>query len=150
MEFTRWFVGVVFLSGREDEPNHPRHQPTEAPTISSTTRTPTNTSFKARRKTRRATNRKSPTATKAIRPVVIAIVMLVTVPEVLQPKTSNAALCLLRTAFGFPVARPHGRLDVSAHIKVAFDLHVDRIAGLHKVFEDHVDYVLVKNLHLAK
>jgi hypothetical protein len=81
LEFARWFVGVDFLSGREDEPNQPRHQPTEAPTTSSTTRTPTNASFNARRKTRRATNRKSATATKAIRPVVMAIVILPMVPE---------------------------------------------------------------------
>lgn len=76
LEFGRWFVGVGFLSGREDEPNQPRHQPTEAPTINRTTRTPTNASFKASRKARRAIKRNSATATKAITPVVMAIVML--------------------------------------------------------------------------
>lgn len=134
MELTRWFIGVGFLSGREDEPNQPRHQPIEAPTISRTTRTPTNASFKASRKARRAIKRNSATATKAITPVVIAIVIS----------------ALLLTACCFLVFRAHGRLDVSADIKVAFNLHADRIAGLHKVFKNQVDYVLVKNLHRAK
>ena len=46
--------------------------------------------------------------------------------------------------------RAHRRLDISAHVKVAFDLNAQRIAGFHKVFENHVDYMLVKNLHVAK
>jgi hypothetical protein len=76
LEFVRWFVGVNFFSVREAEPNHPRHHPTEAPATSSTTRRPTRASFTASRRTRRATRRKSATATKAISPVVMAIVIL--------------------------------------------------------------------------
>ena len=103
LEFVCWFVGVVFLSGREDEPNHPRHQPTEAPTTSSTTRTPTTASFKARRKTRRATNRKSATATKAITPVVMAIVISLTFRKYSGPRGTDVlfcpAYCFLPSAF---------------------------------------------------
>ena len=145
MEFVRWFVGIGFLSGREAEPNHPRHQPTEAPAISSTTRRPTKASFTASRKARRATNRKRATATKAISPVVMAIVILE-----LFGRAGSSSFCLLLSAFCLLVFRAHGRLDVAAYVKVAFDLHSNRIAGFHKVLEDHVDYVFVKDLHFAK
>ncbi len=49
-----------------------------------------------------------------------------------------------------PIARANRRLDVPAHVEVALDLDAQRIAGLHKVFEDHIDDMLVKNFYLAK
>ena len=45
---------------------------------------------------------------------------------------------------------PYHGFDISANVKVAFDLHTQRIASLHKVFENDVDYVLVENLHVSK
>src|SRR6185503_686483 len=48
------------------------------------------------------------------------------------------------------VARANGRLDVPAHVEVAVDFNRERIAGVHEVFENHVDDVLVKDLHVAK
>lgn len=98
LEFGRWFVGVGFFSGREAEPNHPRHQPTEAPAMSSTTRRPTKASFTASRKARRATRRKRATATKAIIPVVIAIVILELFGRTGRPL---AAYCLLPSTFRY-------------------------------------------------
>ena len=60
--------------------------------------------------------------------------------------------CSLLTAHCslFLVFRLDRRLDVSAHVKVAFNFYAERIAGVHKIFEDHVDDVLVKDLHVTK
>jgi len=35
-------------------------------------------------------------------------------------------------------------------VKVAFDLHTQRIAGAHEVLENYVDDMLVKDLHVSK
>lgn len=50
----------------------------------------------------------------------------------------------------FLVTRSHHGLDVSANVKVAFKLDAQWIAGAHEIFKYHVDYVLVKDLHVAK
>jgi hypothetical protein len=131
LEFGRWFVGVDFFSGREAEPNHPRHQPTEAPAMSKTTRKPTKASFTASRKARRATKRNNATAIKAISPVVIAIVILE-----LFGGTWQTSFCLMPAACCLLILRAHGRFNVAAHVKIAFNHHADRIAGFHKVLED--------------
>src|SRR5438093_1547160 len=62
------------------------------------------------------------------------------------------ASCLLPPAHCllFPITRAHSCLNISAHVEVAFDFYAQRIAGVHKIFEDHVDYVLVKDLNFAK
>src|SRR5205807_5042174 len=48
------------------------------------------------------------------------------------------------------VTSPHSGLDISPHVEIAFDLQAERIASVHKIFEDHVDDVLVKHFHVAK
>jgi len=149
LEFERWLVGAEAFGFREDDPNHPLHQPIEAPTTSSTTSTPTSASLSAMRSARRAISRNSATATKATTPVVMAIVMCFEISYsayCLLP----TAYCLLPTAYCLIVFCPYGRLDIAAHVKVAGDLHASWIAGVHKVFEDHIDDMLVKNLHVAK
>jgi hypothetical protein len=35
-------------------------------------------------------------------------------------------------------------------MKIAFDLHADWIARLHEVFQNHVDYMFMENLYVAK
>jgi hypothetical protein len=50
----------------------------------------------------------------------------------------------------FPVAGLNDRLDISADVKVAFNLNAQRIAGLHEVLKNHVDHVLVENLYVSK
>ena len=116
-------------------------------------------SLSANRNARRATKRNSTTMTKTISPVVIAgniaIGLTRTTAYCLLPTAYcllPTAYCLLPTAFRVlpSVIRAHGRFDVPAHVKVAFDLDAQRIAGFHKVFEHDVDYVLVKNLHVAE
>ena len=49
-----------------------------------------------------------------------------------------------------PVFSPYDGLDVPSYMKIAFDLHGQRIARLHEVFQDHVDNVFMENLHVAK
>jgi len=49
-----------------------------------------------------------------------------------------------------PVAGPHYRLNVAANVEVAFDLHAQGIARTSKVFQDHIDYVLMEYLDVAK
>src|SRR5687768_12433618 len=48
------------------------------------------------------------------------------------------------------IAGPHHRLNVSAHVEVAFDLNAQRITRGDEVFENDVDHVLVKDLHVAE
>src|SRR3712207_1333645 len=62
---------------------------------------------------------------------------------------SVALECLLPAAF-FLVTRAHGRLDVAAHVEVAFELDFDGVARAHEVFEYDVDDVLVEYLHVAE
>jgi hypothetical protein len=50
----------------------------------------------------------------------------------------------------FGVACPHDGLDVSANVEVAFDFDAQRVAGGNEVFEDDVDYVLVKDFDVAE
>jgi len=61
----------------------------------------------------------------------------------------HSVYCLLLLLL-FLIARAHHRLDVSAHMKVSFNFHPQRIARAHKVFENHIDDVLVKDLYVAK
>ena len=53
-------------------------------------------------------------------------------------------------ALGFEVTGAHNRLDVSADVKVAFDLYTQWITGGDEVFQDDVDDVLVEDLYVAK
>jgi len=46
--------------------------------------------------------------------------------------------------------RSHQRLDISPHVEVPFNSHAQRITGLYKVLEDHIDDVLVKYFHFAE
>jgi hypothetical protein len=48
------------------------------------------------------------------------------------------------------VTRAHGRLDISPHVKIAFKLYAQGVARVHKIFEDHIDDVLMKDLYVAK
>jgi hypothetical protein len=50
----------------------------------------------------------------------------------------------------FFVARLHRGFDIAAHVEVAFDPYAQWIAGVHKIFEDHIDDVFVKDLHVPK
>src|SRR5215213_2690381 len=50
----------------------------------------------------------------------------------------------------FGVACPDDGLDVATNVEVAFDLDAQWIAGRDEVFENDVDDVLVKDLHVAK
>src|SRR3989441_9568151 len=63
-----------------------------------------------------------------------------------------SAYCYCPTAFWFLLSRvrPHRRFDIPAHVEVAFYFDAQRIAGFHKVFENHIDRVFVKDLHVAK
>src|SRR5262249_54146047 len=48
------------------------------------------------------------------------------------------------------VFRLDRRFDVATHVKVAFNIHTQRIAGFYKIFENYIDDMLVKNLHVPK
>src|SRR2546425_10488000 len=63
-----------------------------------------------------------------------------------------SAYCYCPTAFCFllSIVRPHRRFDIPAHVEVAFYFDAQRIAGFHKVFENHINRVFVKDLYLAK
>jgi len=50
----------------------------------------------------------------------------------------------------FAVACPDDGLDVSADVEVALDFDAQRVAGGDEVFEDDVDYVLVKNFDIPE
>ena len=56
-----------------------------------------------------------------------------------------SACCVL-----FSVARAHSCLDISPNIEITFDFDAEWIASFHKVFENHVNDVFVKDLHVAK
>jgi hypothetical protein len=57
---------------------------------------------------------------------------------------------MLSSSSSLLIAGPHDGLYVSAHVKITFDLNAQRIAGGDKVFEDDIDDVLVKDLHVAE
>src|SRR5690349_19969651 len=48
------------------------------------------------------------------------------------------------------ITSPHDGVDVSAHMKIAFDIHAHRIARDDEFFENDGDDVLVKGLHVDK
>ena len=50
----------------------------------------------------------------------------------------------------FDVSGSHDCLDVSAHVKIAFDIHAQWIAGGDEVFQDDIDHVLVEDLNVAE
>ena len=50
----------------------------------------------------------------------------------------------------FDVACAHHSLDVSADVKVAFNLYAEWIAGGDEVFQDDIDHVLVEDLHVPE
>ena len=56
-----------------------------------------------------------------------------------------AAYCLLSLVTG-----SYDSLDVSPNVKVAFNLHAQRIAGAYEILKNHIDDVLVKDLHISK
>jgi hypothetical protein len=56
-----------------------------------------------------------------------------------------AAYCLLSLVTG-----SYDSLDVSPNVKVAFNLHAQRIAGAYEILKNHIDNVLVKDLHISK
>jgi len=62
------------------------------------------------------------------------------------------ALCCLPPAVCLLPFKPssHHRFDISANVKVAFDGNAERITGAYKIFEDDVDHVFVKYLHVTK
>src|SRR5215813_13793918 len=65
----------------------------------------------------------------------------------------QTAHCLLPTTAASPlflVSRPHRGLDVAAHVEVAFNLDAEWIAGVHEIFEDDVDDVLVEDFHFPE
>src|SRR5687767_13252616 len=57
---------------------------------------------------------------------------------------------MLSSSSSLLIAGPHDGLDISADVKIAFDLHTQRIARGDEVFENDIDDVLVKDLHVAK
>src|SRR5688572_15400860 len=57
---------------------------------------------------------------------------------------------MLSSSSSLLIAGPHDGLDVSADVKISFDLHGQRIARCDEVFENDIDDVLVKDLHVAK
>src|SRR3989442_309951 len=63
-----------------------------------------------------------------------------------------SAYCYCPTAFCFllSIVRPHRRFDIPAHVEVTFNIDAQRIAGFHKVFENHINRVFVKDFYLAK
>ena len=48
------------------------------------------------------------------------------------------------------VACPHHSLNVPSYVKVAFELHTQRITRLHEIFKNYVDHVLVKNFNVPE
>ena len=70
--------------------------------------------------------------------------------RVLQPVTPTRNSELGTLNLRFRVARPHHRLNIPADVKISFDLHTQRIAGLREIFENHIDDMLMKNLDVAK
>lgn len=62
-----------------------------------------------------------------------------------SPLTAPVLHCSLLS-----IACPHDSLDISAHVKVAFDLQTQRIGGANKVLKNYVNYVLVENLYVPK
>jgi hypothetical protein len=57
----------------------------------------------------------------------------------------SIALCLLPL-----VTSPHHSLNVSAYVKVAFDLRTQRFARLHKVLKNDIHNVFVEDLNVPK
>jgi hypothetical protein len=52
---------------------------------------------------------------------------------------------------GIPfIIRSNDSFDISAHVKIAFDLDSQWVARLYEIFEDHVYDMLVKNLYITK
>src|SRR5687768_346605 len=48
------------------------------------------------------------------------------------------------------IASADNGFDISAHVKIAFDLDLQRVASPHEIFQNDVDHVFVKNLYLAE
>lgn len=48
------------------------------------------------------------------------------------------------------ITRAHDRLDISPHMKITFNLDAQRITSRNKVFQDDVDYVLVKDFDVPE
>ena len=113
-----------------------------APTSNTKTSAIAAASFSASRITRR----------KIIRKIPPTITRRKTIATEVNADPFITAHCPLPTAHCLPllVFRLHGRLDISAHIEVAFYFYVQRIAGVHEIFQDHVDDMLVKDLHVTK
>ena len=48
------------------------------------------------------------------------------------------------------VLRSDNRLDVSANVKVSFNLNAQRVTGPDEILENHVDDMFMKDFHLSK
>src|SRR5687768_10916497 len=57
---------------------------------------------------------------------------------------------MLSSSSSLLIAGPHDGLNISADVKIAFDLHTQRITGGDEVFQNDIDDVLVKDLHVSK
>ena len=133
--FVRWFVCVAGCRSEVNDENQPCHQAAVAPPSRTKTNATTNAALIASRRMMRAMNSNATPTTRRTRPVAIAV---------------TTDVYLLLTAFGPAITRAHGCFDVAAYVEIAFEFYAERIARVHKIFEDHVDDVLVKNLHVAK
>jgi len=129
--------GVRFLP----DSNQPRHQPNPAVITNAKTIAIATASFNASRRIRRATRKKIAPTISSTRTTATGV-------------TASTFTCLLPTAyclcFPFLVTCAHGCFDVAAHIEVAFEFDAEGIAGIHKIFQDDVDDVLVKDFHFTE
>jgi hypothetical protein len=129
------------------DPNQPCHQPQAPPASKARIKTPANRSRTARRKTFLAMKKKIARATTAIREIAayVNVDSISNIVRWLQLLRLLAAYCSLLL-----ITRTHHRLNIAANVEVAFNLDTQRVTGAHKVFEDHVDYMLVKDFYVAK
>ena len=106
-----------------------------------------NASFSAMRRIRRARNRKTAPIMK--RTTIIPAAVNISRVSHCSLLTAHCSLLIAHCSL-FLIAGAHRRLDVSAHVEIAFDLHAEWIARVYKVIEDDVDDVLVENFYFAK
>ncbi len=95
-------------------------------------------------------------------PAIMKMVVKVMINQwpVVSDQWPSKALRLILSADNWPlitghwsllfVPRSHNRLDVPANVKVSLNLNAQRITGPDEVFENHIDDVFMKDLHLSK
>lgn len=71
-------------------------------------------------------------------------------PVTKKPKTRNAKRRTRNSELFFTVACSDYRFDIPTDVKVSFNVRAQGIAGPHKIFENHIDYMLMKDLDVAK